>query len=91
MYQRCIQNEKIVRYEGKEIQNRKGFYFRALLNFWECCVRELNMDPMATKLSDQAEFLLLQAKRSCSREDLEGQIYGLSQLPEISLHNWLED
>ncbi|EMF0203137.1 replication initiator protein A [Enterococcus hirae] len=91
MYQRCIQNEKIARHEGKAIQNRKGFYFRALLNFWECCVRELNLDPTATKLSDQAEYLLLQAKRSCNREDLENQIYGLSQLPEISIHNWLEE
>ncbi|HAQ0229473.1 TPA: hypothetical protein IWN86_000514, partial [Enterococcus faecium] len=87
-YQRCIQNEKIARHEGKAIQNRKGFYFRALLNFWECCVRELNLDPMATKLSDQAEYSLLQAKRSCSYEDLETQIYGLSQLPKISMHNW---
>ncbi|HHA4396975.1 TPA: replication initiator protein A [Enterococcus faecium] len=91
LYQRCIQNEKIARHEGKEIQNRKGFYFRALLNFWECCVRELNLDPMTTGLPEQAEYLLLQAKRSCSREELENQIYGLSQLPKISIHNWLEE
>ncbi|MGM0211472.1 hypothetical protein [Enterococcus sp. AZ112] len=63
-YQRCIQNEKVARHEGKEIQNRKGFYFKALLNFWECCARELNLDPMTTGLPEQAEYLLLQAKRS---------------------------
>ncbi|NBA54960.1 replication initiator protein A [Enterococcus hirae] len=91
MYQRCIQNEKVARHEGKEIKNRKGFYFKALLNFWECCVRELNLDPMTTGLPEQAEYLLLQAKRSCSREELENQIYGLSQLPKISIHNWLEE
>ncbi|MDN3139744.1 hypothetical protein P0E58_14755, partial [Enterococcus faecalis] len=34
------------------------------LNFWECCARELNLDPMTTGLPEQAEYLLLQAKRS---------------------------
>ncbi|EOH8808517.1 replication initiator protein A [Enterococcus faecalis] len=91
MYQRCIQNEKIARHEEKEIKNRKGFYFKSLLNFWECCARELNRKPLVKNLSEEAEYNLLQAKRFCSYEELEDQIYGVSQLPEISLHNWLEE
>lgn len=91
MYQRCIQNEKVAYHEGKKIQNRKGFYFRALLNFWECCARELSRDPFSKGLPEKAEYLLLQAKRVCTREELEKQIYGLSDLPKIPLHNWLEE
>ncbi|MDN3139541.1 hypothetical protein P0E58_13680, partial [Enterococcus faecalis] len=26
------------------------------LNFWECCARELNLDPMTTGLPEQAEI-----------------------------------